>query len=202
MNKSTRGLIRHRRARSRRAGLHLAAVAATAPLVLLAAACGGASASGGGSSDSGSSATAGTSTHQQALGYARCMRSHGEPGFPDPDSQGGFDKSTVVRAFRQTSNSVVRSASQACQHLMPQGLGPQSTQLSTGQQQQLQADVLKAASCIRSHGVPNFPDPTVDSYGHINVGGSVNLDSPQVMSAIQACEHFIPARFRPGGGTG
>jgi hypothetical protein len=189
MNETTGGLIRHRRAGP--AGLRVAAVAAIAPLALLAAACGG---------GSGSSATAGTSTNQHALAYARCMRSHGEPGFPDPDSQGGFDKATVVRAFRQTSKSVVLSASRACQHLMPQGLGPQRPQLSASQQRRLQADVLKAATCIRSHGVPNFPDPTVDSYGHINVGGRVNPDSPQVKSAIQACQHFIPARYRPGGG--
>jgi hypothetical protein len=192
MNETTGGLIRHRRAGPRRAGLRVAAVAAIAPLVLLAAACGG---------GSGSNATAGTSTHQPALAYARCMRSHGEPGFPDPDSQGGFDKTAVVRTFRQTSNSVVLSASRACQHLMPQGLGPQRPQLSASQQQQLQADVLKAAKCIRSHGVPNFPDPTVDSYGHINVGGGVNPESPQVKAALQACQHFVPARYRPGGGS-
>jgi hypothetical protein len=173
----------------RRAGV-LAAMTCTA---LLAAACGS-------SSSGGSNATAGTSTSHLPLAYARCMRSHGEPGFPDPDSQGQFDKAAVVRAFRQVSNSVVVSASNACQHLMPQGLGPQRSQLSASQQQQLQADVLKAATCIRAHGVPDFPDPTVDSYGHINVGGGVNLDSPSVKSAIQACQHFVPAPYRPGGG--
>lgn len=186
-----------RRPWPRRAGI-LAAVTCTA---LLTAACGGNASSAGTGTGTGSNATAGTSSRQQPLAYAHCMRSHGEPGFPDPDSQGGFDKATVVRAVQQTSNSVLRSASKACDHLMPQGLGPQSPRLSASQQQQLQADVLKAATCIRAHGLPNFPDPTVDSYGHINVGGSVNLNSPQFKSALQACEHFVPARYRPGGGS-
>jgi hypothetical protein len=192
MNETTGALIRSRRPGPRRAGRRAAVAAAVAPLALLAVACGG-----GGSS--GANAAAGTSTHHQALAYASCMRSHGEPGFPDPDSHGGFDKATVVRAFRQTSKSVVLSASRACGHLMPQGLGPQPPQLSPGEQQQLQADVLKAARCIRAHGVPNFPDPTVDSYGHISVGGGINPDSPQVKSALQACEHFVPAPYRPHG---
>jgi hypothetical protein len=192
MNGTTGGLIRHRRAGPRWAGLPVAAIATIAPLVLLASACGG---------GSGSNSTAGTSSHQQAIAYARCMRSHGEPGFPDPDSQGGFDKPAIVRAFRQTSKSVAVSASNACRHLMPQGLGPQSPRLSPGEQGKLQADVLKAANCIRSHGVPNFPDPTVDAYGHIKLGGGINPDSQQVKSAIQACQHFVPARYRPGGGS-
>lgn len=37
---------------------------------------------------------------------ARCMRSHGDPGFPDPNSQGAFDRSTFTKhspAFRAAS---------------------------------------------------------------------------------------------------
>lgn len=196
MNETNGGLTRDRRAGPRRAGLRVAAVAAIAPLVLLAAACGG---SGGGS---GSNATAGTSANQDLLAYARCMRSHGVPGFPDPGPKGQVPKTAVVRAFSSTSNSVVQSASTACQHLMPpSGLGPQRPQLSASQQQQLQAQVLRAARCIRSHGVPNLPDPTVDSHGDISVGGNVNTNSPQFKSAEQACLHLIPARYRPGGGS-
>ena len=195
MNETTGGPTRDRRAGPRRARLRVAAVAAIAPLVVLAAACG----SGGGS---GSNATAGTSANQDLLAYARCMRSHGVPGFPDPGPNGQVPKTAVVSAFRSTSNSVAQSASKACQQLMPQGgLGPQRPQLSTSQQQQLQAQVLRAARCIRSHGVPNLPDPTVDSHGDISVGGNVNTNSPHFKSAAQACLHLIPARYRPGGGS-
>ncbi len=57
-------------------------VTALAGVVLLAAACGG----GG--------AAAGPGTHQTGYGrelaYARCMRAHGDLGFPDPQSDGTF----------------------------------------------------------------------------------------------------------------
>jgi hypothetical protein len=53
----------------------------------------------------------------QALQFARCMRSHGEPGFPDPDSQGSFKvgKGSGV----DPSSSRYRAAQQACQHYLP-----------------------------------------------------------------------------------
>jgi hypothetical protein len=58
----------------------------TAGVALLAAACGG-----GGSPSSTSTATAGTSTaYTKALAYAKCIRSHGVPNFPDPSSNGTF----------------------------------------------------------------------------------------------------------------
>jgi hypothetical protein len=36
----------------------------------------------------GSPPAAGSSTPQQALAYAQCMRSHGDPGFPNPSNDG------------------------------------------------------------------------------------------------------------------
>ncbi|MBO0810085.1 MAG: hypothetical protein J2P32_17465, partial [Actinobacteria bacterium] len=56
----------------------------TAGIVLLAA-CGGGSTAG-----SGGSANPGDPSQSQMLAYARCMRSHGLPRFPDPDASGGF----------------------------------------------------------------------------------------------------------------
>jgi hypothetical protein len=61
---------------------------------------------------------------------------------------------------------------------------------------------LAYVDCMRSHGVPNFPDPTSD--GQINVdfahGGkdgshaSSGIDrmSPQYISADQTCRHLLP----------
>jgi hypothetical protein len=50
--------------------------------------------------------------------YARCMRAHGLPLFPDPDPQTGFfpglDKSNY-----DVNSATVRSALQACQALQP-----------------------------------------------------------------------------------
>ncbi|MGH3406983.1 MAG: hypothetical protein ACRDRJ_31440 [Streptosporangiaceae bacterium] len=33
--------------------------------------------------------------HQPELAFARCVRSHGVPGFPDPDSRGHFNKQEI-----------------------------------------------------------------------------------------------------------
>jgi hypothetical protein len=66
-----------RRPRVCRQGLLAAALAGTA---LLAAACG----------SGGPPAAAGTTAYQKALAYSQCMRSHGVPGFPDPQSNGAI----------------------------------------------------------------------------------------------------------------
>ena len=69
------GRGRQQRAKRRRAVVPAALVS----FALLVAACGG---------DGWS--TAGGTPYQQALAYAQCMRSNGEPGFPDPGRQGLF----------------------------------------------------------------------------------------------------------------
>ena len=73
----------------RRRGVPVAAVIATASLALLVAACGGsASATGSG----GASNAGGSPSSLSAVGYSHCMRSHGVPNFPDPDSSGQLPK--------------------------------------------------------------------------------------------------------------
>jgi len=84
------------KARLRRAGLMLAA---SVGLALGTAACGGApanpaaSASGAAGNVTAGSAGSGGSGQQSSgsfsLAFAKCMRAHGVPSFPDPDGQGG-----------------------------------------------------------------------------------------------------------------
>jgi hypothetical protein len=56
-----------------------------------------------------------------------------------------------------------------------------------------QADYLKAAECMRSHGVPDFPDPTFGN-GTVTFNAPPNIDpnSPQARSAVGACSKLIP----------
>src|SRR5262249_43467708 len=61
-----------------RAVVLAAALAATA---LMAAACGG---------GSGGLVSAQQTNYQKALAFSQCMRAHGEPGFPDPQSNGSL----------------------------------------------------------------------------------------------------------------
>ncbi len=170
-----------RRGRPRRAGVLAAAVAGIA---LLAAAC------GGGGSSAGSSAAGGSSTYQKALAYARCMRSHGEPSWPDPTSQGTFMIGQI------DTNAPQSSLAQSACGPPPPGV---HIQLSATQQQALLNQGLKYSACMRAHGITNFPDPDVQGVKFGGLGFSTKglvppgrrLNSPQFLAASQACQHFL-----------
>src|SRR2546423_13523151 len=97
------------------------AIIATAALALPAAACGG-SPSASGSGTAGGS-TRSLSTNSQMLAYAQCVRSHGVPDFPDPDSSGALDKSKMTPQHLGVSDSELQAAENPCQHLLPNGGG-------------------------------------------------------------------------------
>lgn len=59
--------------------------------------------------------------------------------------------------------------------------------------------MLKYSECVRSHGVPDFPDPSthqgpnamgIDGYD-FNLPANLNLQSPAYESASKACGHLI-----------
>jgi hypothetical protein len=164
----------------------LVSVFAIAGLALLAAGCGGGGSPGAESGDS--STTAATRAQNAALAFARCMRSHGLPNWPDPTSNGVFDKSKL----RQTGYGVsqVRSVEDgACNHLLPNGQphGPTITAAD-------RTDYLKAAACVRSHGFPDFPDPTFQNNPvQANVPSSIDQDASRFKSVAEICTKLIPA---------
>jgi hypothetical protein len=94
------------------------------------------------------------------------MRSHGVPNYPDPDSSGQLPKTDAQ--FLGVSTSHYQVAQQACQHLLPTGGSLQQQEHQCMQNsdcppalvQQMMTGDLRLARCMRSHGVPNFPDPT------------------------------------------
>ena len=158
-----------RRGRPRqRAGRHwTAAVAGTA---LLAAACAGTA----------STVAAGSTNYQKAVAYAQCMRTHGAPRWPDPNSQGVFISTLANRAdFHAPA-----SANRACQHLLPNG-----GTVTPAQQQKLVSAGLKFAACMRAHGIVDFPDSGRGlgiNQGQLQQLG-INPNSPQFQSARRAC---------------
>ena len=120
---------------------------------------------------------------QAALAYARCMRTHGVPGFPDPDSNGDFHN------LANSASSQETAANQVCHHLLNTG-----DQANAARQQQGLGQALKYAQCMRAHGVPNFPDPHTTP-GGIGVPSGIGFDlsgidqnSAQYRSADQACQ--------------
>jgi hypothetical protein len=167
MNDSTRVTRRPPRARPRPVRPAAASIAAAA-MALLAAAC-----SGGPSSTGGSSGAGGSAGSPTAVAYSACMRSHGIPNYPDPTSSGQLPKGDAQQFGVSTSQ--YQAAQQACRNLLPTGGSlhqqeyqcMQNSDCSQALVQQMLAADLKLARCMRSHGVPNFPDPTTDSNGPV-----------------------------------
>jgi hypothetical protein len=119
------------------------------------------------------------------------------PDFPDPGSGGQLSKQAVVTALRAVSDSQAEAATGACARLNPAGQG---NPILTGQEQQ---DYLKAAACMRSHGITGFPDPTFPG-GRLNlqIPSSIDSTSRQFTQAAQTCTKLIPAGLPDSSGSG
>ncbi len=169
---------RHRQAGGGRA---VAAVAAAAVAGL------GIALSGCGGSPAGPPAAGGSTAYQKAVAYAECMRAHGEPGWPDPTSQGGF--TFDGQQDHLIGGAQMQSANTACQHLLPNGgrITPVQTAMAVRQ-------LLSFATCMRARGVTDFPDP--DGSGNIAAPDSLT-NAPRYQSAYPACRKLLP-----GGGLG
>jgi hypothetical protein len=124
------------------------------------------------------------------------MRKHGVPNFPDPDSKGRIKVTSGVskdgRKFGVDVNSPqFRKAQKACASLLPNGGRPSAQEQAKEIQQ-----ALAFAKCMRSHGVPTFPDPKTSPDGGIlqTIGGKGGADpsSPQFKAAMQACRKLVP----------
>ncbi len=120
------------------------------------------------------------------LKFAACMRDHGMPNFPDPNSQGGVTLNNV-----DPSSTIFTDAQKACvKYAGASGKPPSPAQL-----QQHLADALKFAKCMRSHGITDYPDPTVGANGAIGTsiragrGSNLNPNNPQFQKAQKACQH-------------
>jgi hypothetical protein len=181
-----------RRTRLRRAALVTGGILAVAVAVT---GCGGRSTPGVATGLTTTSVSPSGGGGTQATGlvaFASCMRSSGVPNFPDPDSTGGIPKQAVVSAFQAVSKSQALAAQQTCNHLLPAGgLSGRPVQTITAQDRQ---DYLKAAACMRSHGFPDFPDPTfTNNSAQVDIPSSINQNSSQFTSAATTCTRLIPA---------
>jgi hypothetical protein len=135
----------------------------------------------------------------QAVAYAACMRAHGVANFPDPrvSRQGNEVRVRMAVPAGVGGNPQFGAAQRACRKLLPGG-GPGNQPVLSAADQ---AQYLKAAACIRAHGVPSFPDPTFSGGGvHIQHQG-LNESSPAFTAAVRACESLIPGGAH-GAGSG
>jgi hypothetical protein len=149
---------------------------------LLAAGC------GGGPHPAGAGAATRANLSAQLDAYASCVRRHGVPDFYI--SRAGSTPPAPGSIREGASGWVVPpdpspSAQKACQHLLPRHNLPTAGELH---QQFVQA--LKTARCMRSHGYPNWPDPTEQNGGvpnFIPASAGIDVNSRQFQAAAKTC---------------
>ena len=160
---------------------------------------GAAAAQGNGGQGTGGSGAARASALHAA---AQCIRQHGIPGYTDPVLTPGGQVYSDSRSIQDASQSVFAAVLRACQTLLTQAdLNPGNE--PPAPPQLVQAGV-RAAECLRAHGLPNIQDPSARSPytpGHgfgmtsseMPAGGKA---SPVWQHARQACEAQVTAEIQ------
>jgi hypothetical protein len=131
------------------------------------------------------------------VNYSACMRSHGVPDFPDPATSQSGDNSFGVDGYNfnlpanlNTQAPAYESAERHCQGLI--GFGGGGLAHNPAVVARARQAALAHAQCMRQHGVPNFPDPTVSSIGGAIVQSSggigINPRSPAFQQAQKICQ--------------
>jgi hypothetical protein len=192
---------KERAAKARHRRFALAGTVALALMMsgLLASACGGGSSSGVASAgpttttaqaaSQGASDASNAKSYGDAVLFAQCMRSHGVPNFPDPVSASVTGYVFKFPTGLNPSSPHFASANEACRHLLPNG-----GQLTPQQRAQIQTKLLQFARCMRSHGVANFPDPSLGPDNRVVLSpGTADPNSPQFQAAEKACKSLLPA---------
>ena len=168
----------------------------------IAAACGSPSA---GVAHLGATTTTTTATSTQSgagkaggalVEYAQCMQHHGLPAFPLPTrTSTGYSLRIGPGTGVDPRSPKFQTAQDACHGLLPgKGIGPTITPAD-------QADYLRAVACMRSHGFPAFPDPSISkNQVHFTVPPGIDQSSNTFKAAVATCQKLIPAGL-PYSGT-
>jgi hypothetical protein len=133
---------------------------------------------------------------------AQCIRQHGVPGYADPVLTASGAVYSDRRSIQDASQSVLDTVQAACGSVLAQAqLNPMHE--PPAPPQLVQAGV-RAARCMRAHGLPNDADPTANtpytpghgfglSAGEVPSGGKLSRSFQQV---IHACQRLDAAEIR------
>jgi hypothetical protein len=117
------------------------------------------------------------------------MRANGVANFPDPQRGQTTAKFPGAQQLG-ISGSRYRAAEGSCAHLLPNG--GRTTQAAL---QHMLSELVRLSQCMRAHGVPNWPDPSVgpDGLPGFNLVGIRGLDSssPETMTKIHECSSAL-----------
>jgi hypothetical protein len=121
--------------------------------------------------------------------YSGCIRSNGVTDFPDPRvGSNGLPSwtSSASDPSADIHSPAGRAAQRACKKELP-NLAPQTS----AEKARANSTALKYATCMRSNGVPDFPDPNGQGLIQIkNATGTLDASSPQFQKAETACQRL------------
>ncbi len=133
---------------------------------------------------------------------ADCVRTHGVPDFHDPTVGADGQVFTDTRPLENASDATIEAVRRACQSLAdaanwnPEQQPPAPAALV--------AAGVKAAQCLRQHGLPNVHDPTANTEytpGHgfgmqaSDLPPGADKRTPVVQQAMQACRAELDAEI-------
>jgi len=146
----------------------------------------------------GSSSPSGNDT-AEALKFAQRMRSRGVGNYPDPPAAGSRPPAPTKVGMAYLSDSfnpntpTFQAAERACQKYAV-GL---ATRVATAGAAKVEAEQLRYAQCLRTHGVQNFPDPGAN--GGFTIPNSDDQNSSFFQAAERACRNLLPGLSGPPG---
>jgi hypothetical protein len=112
------------------------------------------------------------------------MRSHGVSDFPDPMvGSNGLPTWGPIITQSPAEQAAQRAAQPVCKKDLPNHLLQTPAEKATAN-----AAALKYATCMRSHGVPNFPDPNGKGVIQVNSSTGIDESSPAFQKAEAACK--------------
>ena len=130
-----------------------------------------------------------------AVAFSRCIRSHGVPNFPDPDSNGSLPAGAKQIA---RDNPRFQPAQAACHDLLPNSALP-TGRPSQPELRKLEGDALRFSRCMRAHGVPTWPDYTIR--GGIPIFDlhqtSIDPNSTQIVASQASCQSLLHLSSSP-----
>lgn len=139
--------------------------------------------------------------------FSACLRAHGLPHFPDPQSEaagGGYPSGSLDRYINPSATSdfalndytpQFQAAEKHCSSLAYASLFIMTPGQIQAQTEKQIKQALAVVACMRKHGFPNMPDP--NAQGVLVVPSSIDMNSPLYKAAAKLCHAPGPP---PAGG--
>jgi hypothetical protein len=131
-----------------------------------------------------------SSDSQSFVAFSVCMRAHGVPDFPDPNSK-GISLSDQPGSDLNPSTPAFQAAQRSCaEQVRLSKFNP-----TPAQRARATAKLLPFARCVRAHRVPSFPDPSSlgpgQGIGFLIDRNTIDRHSPAVQAALRDCQSVV-----------